>query len=384
MIRETIGTIRDEIASFTEHYQETLDRCDEQLSEMSSAVDILSQSASGSWMGYQSSLYFTDFRRPPPAYEFDDHRIVLTGQLPQYWQQKTIDDIIAYVAERVDGLTLDPIISEIQRAFDEAKRIERIIETDLLPLQIEEPYAREFEGLRRFLEEHPWMESCEDIVRARMPTGGMIHDTRAAQQGIRVPPHVHYEAGILQQQLKIQSIRQFIEYMEKFIRKIEVISGQSLTSGDETAVVVISQLCNRFHQIARQLLRRHDGRGTLVINDEYDVQDLLSSLLLIHFDDIREEEWTPSSAGRSSRMDILLKRERIVIETKKSRDGLDARRLGDELLLDIGHYAAHPDCRTLICFVYDPEGRIKNPRGLEDDLARHSTGTLRVIPMIRP
>ena len=33
-------------------------------------------------------------------------------------------------------------------------------------------------------------------------------------------------------------------------------------------------------------------------------------------------------------------------------------------------YTAHPDCNTLICFVYDPEERIVNPKGLETDLGK--------------
>ncbi|HEX9154187.1 MAG TPA: hypothetical protein VF819_01415 [Nitrospira sp.] len=32
-------------------------------------------------------------------------------------------------------------------------------------------------------------------------------------------------------------------------------------------------------------------------------------------------------------------------------------------------YRAQERCTTLFCFVYDPEGRIGNPRGLESDLA---------------
>jgi REase_DpnII-MboI len=52
------------------------------------------------------------------------------------------------------------------------------------------------------------------------------------------------------------------------------------------------------------------------MKDEYDVQDSLHALLKLHFDDVRREEWTPSYAGSQSRMDFLLKREKIVVETK--------------------------------------------------------------------
>ncbi len=132
----------------------------------------------------------------------------------------------------------------------------------------------------------------------------------------------------------------------------------------------IEQMCSRFHLIARQLRDRHENRQTLDVNDEYDVQDLMHSLLKIRFGNIRPEEWTPSYAGGSSRMDFLLKNEGIVIETKKTRKGLGPKELGDQLIIDIGRYKTYPDVKLLFYFVYDPEGRIANPEGLEKDLTR--------------
>lgn len=83
---------------------------------------------------------------------------------------------------------------------------------------------------------------------------------------------------------------------------------------------------------------------------------------------MRPEEWTPSYAGSASRMDFLLKDEKIVIEVKKTRDGLSDRQLGEQLIIDIEKYKTHPDCKKLVCFIYDPEARIGNPVGLIKDL----------------
>lgn len=69
-------------------------------------------------------------------------------------------------------------------------------------------------------------------------------------------------------------------------------------------------------------------------------------------------------------MDFFLKDESIVIEAKMTRKGLGAKELGDELTIDIGRYKAHPGCKILFCLVYDPEHRVKNPRGIEADLAQ--------------
>ena len=149
------------------------------------------------------------------------------------------------------------------------------------------------------------------------------------------------------------------------------------------AIAIIENLCERFHLVVRQLKARHDNRETLAVEDEYDVQDLLHSLLTLHFDDIRPEEWTPSYAGGCSRMDFLLKKEQIVIEVKKTRKTLGAKEIGEQLIIDINKYKAHPDCTKLLCFVYDPEGWIANPRGIENDL-NSEDGELPVKVLITP
>jgi hypothetical protein len=141
---------------------------------------------------------------------------------------------------------------------------------------------------------------------------------------------------------------------------------------------------DRFHRFAKQLESRHDGRTTLKIADEYDVQDLLHALLYLEFDNICEEEPTPSFAGRSERMDLILKNEKIVLEAKMTRDRLGRKEIGDQLILDIAHYQQHNDCETLVCFVYDPERRIPNRTGLIQDLEGKSTERLKVVVRVAP
>lgn len=133
---------------------------------------------------------------------------------------------------------------------------------------------------------------------------------------------------------------------------------------------LLNTVFERFHTVARQIRRRHDGRDTLIINDEYDVQDMLHALLKLHFEDVRPEEWTPSYAGGANRMDFLLKNEEIAIEIKMTRVGLKDKELGDQLIIDIAKYQKHPNCKCLYCFVYDPDDIIRNPRGIEKDLEK--------------
>ena len=125
---------------------------------------------------------------------------------------------------------------------------------------------------------------------------------------------------------------------------------------ERAALALVVRLCRRFHLCARQLQDRHHERGTLRVADEYDVQDLMHALLKLHFEDVRAEEVTPSLAGKSGRIDFLLKGERLAIETKMTRRSLGQKEVGDELIVDMKRYRSHPGLRTLVCFVYDPGG----------------------------
>ncbi len=163
-------------------------------------------------------------------------------------------------------------------------------------------------------------------------------------------------------------------------RKIKELSKSS--SIEKDAVFLIGLLCDRFHLIAKQLRQRHADRQTLDIEDEYDVQDLLHSLLKIYFDDVRPEEWNPSYAGCSTRADFLLKDEQVIIEVKKTRASLKAKQIGEQLIIDIAHYKNHSDCKSLYCFIYDPEGYISNPKGIQADLSRKESGFQVVVNII--
>lgn len=141
---------------------------------------------------------------------------------------------------------------------------------------------------------------------------------------------------------------------------------------------IFDLLFTRFHSISKSLLSRYNNRATLTITDEYDVQDLLQALLKLFFDDIRREEWTPSYAGKSARVDFLLKKEKTVIEIKMARKGLTGKELGDQLICDIERYKAHEDCQKLICFVYDPDEYINNPVGIKSDLESQHPDFLKI------
>ena len=131
---------------------------------------------------------------------------------------------------------------------------------------------------------------------------------------------------------------------------------------------LLSLLIRGLPRAMHPLTHRRRGATSLTFESEYDVQDLLHALLRPWVADIRPEEFTPSYAGSSTRMDFLLPTHRIVLELKLVRDRAHGRKVGDELIIDIEHYRRHPDCEALWCVVYDPDHLIPNPAGLTRDL----------------
>jgi len=142
---------------------------------------------------------------------------------------------------------------------------------------------------------------------------------------------------------------------------------QSSQTGSDP-VERVKTLCYRFHSVARQLRLRGEYRATLAVEDEFDAQDLLHALLRIQFDNIETDEWTPSYSSGTPRTTLLLNDGRLAVIVKKPRPGLNAKDLTDQLRIDAERYRSYGCCRTLLCFMYDPEGRIGNPRGLEASL----------------
>jgi hypothetical protein len=116
------------------------------------------------------------------------------------------------------------------------------------------------------------------------------------------------------------------------------------------------------------LTQRRKGAQALSFSTEYDVQDLLHALLRPWVADIRPEEFTPSYAGSTTRMDFLLPKYGIVIELKFVRDTTHAKKIGNELIIDIDHYQRHPDCRYLWCVIFDQNHLLPNAEGLKTDL----------------
>jgi hypothetical protein len=155
-----------------------------------------------------------------------------------------------------------------------------------------------------------------------------------------------------------------LTYINKY-EEIKLTPAESSDEVTESAALVIRIMNNWSNMISSFKEHRADVKP-IEVKNEYEMQYLLEGILRLLFDDVRAETYTANYANKSNRTDFLLPKQRILIETKMTRPGLDGKRLAEELIIDKEHYRKHPDIEIILCLVYDPDRRIKNPEGIKD------------------
>ena len=159
---------------------------------------------------------------------------------------------------------------------------------------------------------------------------------------------------------------------------VPVPSPAALPSGDPLAA--IRKLCGRFHNVTRQLRQRPEDRPTLEVEDEVDVLDLLHVLLCVEHDDIQVESWETSGVTRRA---LILKREGVMLTVRRTKARVSLKTINDQIAQDVECLTGRPFCRLFFCFVYDPEGRLGNPRVLEAEWTREQGGR-RIEVLVSP
>jgi len=286
---------------------------------------------------------------------------------------------------QLSGISLDELKNKLPALSENFFALRDFIITELSFIKDIDVYKNETEVLQK-IEEFKWGVDGSYYVQARRPKYLFGYDPTIINRGFQIPPHISVLGDIISTFSVLQAYDNFEKEAYRLVRQLEIKSSTTIEEGTGSIFQqqAVRTIIEKFHTVATQLKNRYNSRSTLCIDDEYDVQDLINAMLHINFEDVRKEEFTPSYAGSSTRIDFLLKREQILIEVKKTRATLKDRQIGEELLIDIAHYGSHPDCKHLICFVYDPENLIANPRGLEDDLNRYSSEEMIVEVYVRP
>ncbi len=360
-IEKHIAILKPELESLVKNYKDRIEELIKSIQELLEISSKFDKNWVGQWASHTYN-YYTDFTG-------NRETIVISE-----------DEIQKYI-ESESGLSIKEIREEISNISKSYREFHDRIVTELSVIKGVDDLTPENELLVK-IEKHNWGITPADYIEMHRPSNIFTYDPSVINKGLNIPPHLNINGKLMSLVTTLAAFKEFQKIANRILRQLEIKFSIEIQSSDNIDFVL--KIINSFHNVARQIRNRHDGRETIKIKDEYDVQDLFHSLLRVEFDDIRPEEYTPSYAGSSTRVDFLLKNEKIVIEIKMTRNGLKDKEIGNQLILDSQHYKVHPDCKRLICFVYDPENRIENPKGLETDLNNLTDDELIVEVYIRP
>lgn len=151
-----------------------------------------------------------------------------------------------------------------------------------------------------------------------------------------------------------------LEDLEKVLLKVSYINIE--------AEEMVRLILNNFSNAAQKIIRnRRKGHECFVIEDEYDVQDLLYVILKSVFPHLKDEDPTPKNGGKSFRIDLILRDEEILIEVKmlKAKDTSETKFI-DELKVDFESYHESKWLKKLFCFVYDPYKKTRDIANFHD------------------
>jgi hypothetical protein len=153
-------------------------------------------------------------------------------------------------------------------------------------------------------------------------------------------------------------------------------------AGESEGLATLEVLLRRLPRVVRQLRVRQADRPAFRVIDELDVEDLLRSILPLHFDDVRPDCRSVSYSA-NDRTDFLLMgrvftpqgareigKRGIAVVVKRVTPEIREPEIESQLQEDVDHHEAEGMCGTLVCFVYDPDGAIGDPRRREREWSR--------------
>lgn len=165
--------------------------------------------------------------------------------------------------------------------------------------------------------------------------------------------------SLIKEDIGVQELL-MLEDLEKALLKTKYIN----LSAEEVVRNILHQFGNSIQKI---ISNRRKNHANFEINDEYDVQDILYVILKCVFPNLRDEDPIPKVGAKSTKIDLILREEKILIEAKmiKTSDSNETHFI-EQLKVDFESYHECQWLEKLFCFVYDPFKKTKDIKNFHD------------------
>ncbi len=219
------------------------------VSKLSSVLTLtskLDESWSGSFIGYQSRVYYNGLQKPPTGavfnkdWGFNSPFQNLGGYLTEGmksigdWVEYDPEQITDYILNKCD-LTKEDLLEEIQKA-NEVSSIFNDLKSDALSLYYSQ--KKNLPPEDKFLEdlvskiENSIILSEKQILSVFLPKQVTSSDNIALQEGIRVPPHINLRVRVAEVIGAYSSCNELHKNIEKLYKHINNLEGKMMREKD--------------------------------------------------------------------------------------------------------------------------------------------------------
>lgn len=194
------------------------------------AVDLISRSASGAWIGYQAAIYYRGFQQPRPgdhwSIEWGRHEFVGSGGTDN-WVEVTYEDVEAGIR----ALAGHPDTEPLENAAQKAEVLFKRYYDEVLSIVGASAEQTQSAGIREILGEVKELHSHVDVgtIAAHFRPGQiMSRDSLAMSQGVRTPHHIAFNCWVVSELSFLENLRR----LEIFARR----TAGYIAGGGEAAV----------------------------------------------------------------------------------------------------------------------------------------------------
>lgn len=209
----------EELLEIADELQEISNLAEEEevrapLDRLQEAVDEVGKSWSGSWIGYQSRVYYAGFKKPPSGARFSQEwglkGHTFTQETIGEWKEYDSESVKQAVFERAGNPDLQKAKELSEKAEEKFEEAKYEIESTLSSLP-EERKDSFIETVREEAQEEK-IFSKSDLVDYLRPNKVMTRDRPALDRGLQVPPHI--DVGV-----EVSKIRQPFEACGELAKK---------------------------------------------------------------------------------------------------------------------------------------------------------------------
>lgn len=232
-------------------------------------------------LGYLTELYYGVYEKPPAPDEIDP-RFGGSLHLSHKWKSRSLGDIYQEVTRRA-GFNIVQAQERLEKLLEKTATLR----TDLL---VRMSVVRDLKGLtseKKLLNDIEQFDfSRNDAFSALrkygLPQAIISLDSKASAQGVKAPPHQDVAAHVYRLESQCIAVREFLGVSGRFLRQIVERGRDNLVEpqGEKRDhLTLVECICRRLSSAAQPLRSRRADHQPFLINDEYDVQDLLHAIL---------------------------------------------------------------------------------------------------------